>query len=301
MMSHSFMLNTQAGLRPAACWVAAFAFSCLVTEARPVVFWMSDPIRPGETVLLFGDQLGPNPTVEGWRAGERRPDPAAQQLKVLQASDVSVKVLIPPEWKPGMFVLRIRNASGASDPVYLNRTEPWWFSAGEGHTAFAGRQFGILVKNLGRPPTAWLGSEGRRVPLKVEKADAYAVRLAIPANTPAGQFQLWLSNGWGGELGCGHPLVVRVAQRVPWPSTRFDVRDFGATGDGVHDDTEAIRAALARAQSQGGGVVWLPGGRYEVTGKLVIPPRTVVRGRKARVRMAVRAENESGIRYGVRG
>ena len=270
----------QAALHVTTRWLVAVAFSCVVAETRPVIFWMSEPIQPGETVLLFGDQLGPNSTVEGWRLAESGPSPAAQQLTVLQASKVSVKVVIPAEWKPGMFALRVKSADGISDTVYLNRSEPWWFSAGEGHTAFAGEQIRVFGKNLGPSPAAWLGNGSGRVPLKVEKADAYAVRLTIPASTPAGQFQLWILNGWGGELGRSDPLTIQVAHRVPWPSTRFDIRDFGATGDGVHDDTEAIRAALARARSQGGGVVWLPGGRYRVSGKLVIPPRTTVRGEK---------------------
>lgn len=41
---------------------------------------------------------------------------------------------------------------------------------------------------------------------------------------------------------------------------RFDVRDFGATGDGRTLDTDAINAAIAAAA--GGGTVVLPWGRY---------------------------------------
>jgi len=279
-MPPSSLLNAQAALRLATRWLVALAFSWSITQARPVVFWMSDPIRPGQTALLFGDQLGPNSTVEGWRAAESGPAPAVQQLTVLQASDVSLKVAIPAEWMPGMFVLRIKSAAGVSDPIYLNRTDPWWFSAGEGHTAFAGEQIRVFGKNLGVNPTAWLANRGAHVPLTVDKGDGYAVRLTIPSGTPAGQFQLWLSNGWGGELGRGQPMTVQVGPKVIWPSTRFDVRAFGATGDAVHDDTDAIRAALARARANDGGVVWFPGGEYKVSGKLLIPRHTLVRGEK---------------------
>ena len=38
----------------------------------------------------------------------------------------------------------------------------------------------------------------------------------------------------------------------------FDVKDFGAAGDGVHDDTSAILATLKAAGRAGGGIVRLP-------------------------------------------
>jgi polygalacturonase len=44
--------------------------------------------------------------------------------------------------------------------------------------------------------------------------------------------------------------------------------DFGAVGDGVHDDTANIQSAIAAAQTAGGGVVWLPTGQYKTTATL---------------------------------
>lgn len=45
----------------------------------------------------------------------------------------------------------------------------------------------------------------------------------------------------------------------------FNVRDFGAKGDGVTDDTLAITTALNAANAAGGGRVYFPAGRY-ITG-----------------------------------
>lgn len=42
----------------------------------------------------------------------------------------------------------------------------------------------------------------------------------------------------------------------------WNVREFGAAGDGQRDDTQAIQAALDAAASSGGGLVVLPGGSY---------------------------------------
>src|SRR6266436_2063810 len=42
----------------------------------------------------------------------------------------------------------------------------------------------------------------------------------------------------------------------------FNVRDFGAKGDGAAKDTAAIQKALDAAHQQGGGTVVVPAGRY---------------------------------------
>lgn len=55
------------------------------------------------------------------------------------------------------------------------------------------------------------------------------------------------------------------------------VKDFGAVGDGVADDTAAIQAALDAAAS-GGNVLHFPGGVYSVTGGLTGPRNLCVTG-----------------------
>ena len=42
----------------------------------------------------------------------------------------------------------------------------------------------------------------------------------------------------------------------------YDVKNFGAKGDGVNIDSRAINLAITKASGQGGGTVYLPAGRY---------------------------------------
>ena len=50
----------------------------------------------------------------------------------------------------------------------------------------------------------------------------------------------------------------------------FNVRAFGAVGDGVADDTAAIQLAISGAVTAGAGTVYFPGGSYKITSSITI-------------------------------
>ena len=50
----------------------------------------------------------------------------------------------------------------------------------------------------------------------------------------------------------------------------YDVKKFGAAGDGISDDTEKIQSAIEAAQAAGGGTVFFPTGKYKVSSTLNI-------------------------------
>jgi len=58
----------------------------------------------------------------------------------------------------------------------------------------------------------------------------------------------------------------------------FNVREFGARGDGKTDDTGAIAAALKSAAALGGSTVLLPTGNYLCKGRLDVPENVVLEG-----------------------
>jgi hypothetical protein len=58
----------------------------------------------------------------------------------------------------------------------------------------------------------------------------------------------------------------------------FNVRDFGAKGDGQTDDTAAFQKALDAAGAAGGGVVFAPRGNYLFAGRLNVPNAVTLRG-----------------------
>ena len=57
-------------------------------------------------------------------------------------------------------------------------------------------------------------------------------------------------------------LIAAVAHAAPTTTSIFNVRDFGATGDGRTTDSPAINKAIEAAASAGGGTVYFPAGTY---------------------------------------
>jgi len=58
---------------------------------------------------------------------------------------------------------------------------------------------------------------------------------------------------------CGLPALSFLAVLQ---AATFNVRDYGAKGDGSSKDTAAVQKAIDAAAGQGGGTVWVPAGKY---------------------------------------
>jgi autotransporter-associated beta strand protein len=78
------------------------------------------------------------------------------------------------------------------------------------------------------------------------------------------------------------PLVKWADIQTDWLTRRPAKLDIffatNAVGDGVADDTAAIQSALNTAGANGGGIVYVPGGAYKLTGTLDVPSGVELRG-----------------------
>lgn len=81
-----------------------------------------------------------------------------------------------------------------------------------------------------------------------------------------------VATGCAGERGSKEQRVGPVAEEKtiePLMGAVYNVRDFGAYGDGMMVVTDSIQAAIDRAAAAGGGLVYFPPGTY-VSGTLVL-------------------------------
>lgn len=72
------------------------------------------------------------------------------------------------------------------------------------------------------------------------------------------------SGAFDGKDGNDYILTEKDKQEIAdmIPSSSFSVKEIGAIGDGVTDDTEAIQTALDACHANGGGTVIIPTGTY---------------------------------------
>src|SRR5262245_9786048 len=73
----------------------------------------------------------------------------------------------------------------------------------------------------------------------------------------------------------GYGAAFDAQGATAMPDGVYSVKDYGAVGDGVADDTRAIQAAIdERNAAQNGvagvGAVYLPPGRYRITRSLIL-------------------------------
>src|SRR5262245_35245242 len=68
-------------------------------------------------------------------------------------------------------------------------------------------------------------------------------------------------------------------------ATAIDARDFGAIGDGVHDDASALQQGLNEA-ARLGQPLQIPGGAYSVGRALTVPSNVTLSGYGATLRTA---------------
>lgn len=82
------------------------------------------------------------------------------------------------------------------------------------------------------------------------------------------------------SIGATLTAIVTAVQAATWgaPLGYFNVKSYGALGDGVTDDTAAITAAIAALNAAGAGTLYVPAGTYVTSGGFTITANCVVMG-----------------------
>ena len=174
-----------------------------------------------------------------------------------------------------------------SRPYVVNRPQAQWLypasqAPGEvirifGRTFAWGYQLpparAYLRRQGGGPLVALRRAAGHREDGHTER---WCLSAWLPENLEPGRYEVFVHGGHGGAHGWSEPLALTAAVEKKPAGKTVNVRDLGAKGDGLSDDTEPLSQALK--QAAGGGTVLLPPGTYALTHCLEIPEGVIVRG-----------------------
>lgn len=183
-----------------------------------------------------------------------------------------------PVWST--YFLWAGNSNGYGYPIAINRTQAWWLGPKK---TTAGATISVFGRNLAHDngtTTSYVyvkpaGSAGQWA--TVTSVNPYKVSFTVP-NLANGNYEVWVHNGHGGHYGWAGPLTLTIYSGPGWTSTDFNVINYGATGDGVTDDTAAIRSAISDASRTPYSSVYFPTGTYMVLDSLTPSSNMRLRG-----------------------
>ncbi len=166
------------------------------------------------------------------------------------------------------------NSVGTGNPVAVNATEAWWIGPNVATRGDTASVFGRNLAHNGNTVTSYIYIQKSGLPgvwAKVTAANPYKVAFTIPTNLTNGTYQVWVHNGHGGHYGWSGPLALTITNGTPWTTQPFNVKSYGAKGDGVTDDEAAIQTALEAACQAPWSTLYFPTGTYMISKGFLLP------------------------------
>ncbi len=267
---------------------------------------------PNDVITLQGSGFGSNPTVHIQPGAS-----AAIQVAPLEAQDNVVVVQIPATLAPNLYTIWISdNVSSTSNTIAINAPQVANFQFADIYPGQTPQIFGRNMCMKGQTPTVTLvdTQTGAHLPAVALTpcGSPLSVGFHVPdAVIPGRAYQAIVSNGYASSVtqntalahagGADHFRIGQAwaldyitangpgykpgaAGSVERDHHVFDVTTdpeliLHAAGDGVANDAPAIQAALDKASANGGGLVYLPAGVYNLaTTGINIRPGVVLQG-----------------------
>ncbi|CAD7044457.1 polygalacturonase [Pseudorhizobium endolithicum] len=212
------------------------------------------------------------------------PTGSVTEVEPLAADTTAATVLLPkslPPWATYLIWPRSKEEDGKA--FAINRTETWWVGPDKG---VAGTISSVYGRNLSRSNGTrtshiYLQSVGGTgqyvVPIDV---NPFKLDFKIP-NVPPGDYEVWVHNSHGGRFGWDGPLALQVLPKQPFheqQETIVNVVSYGAVGNGIADDTVAIRKALDAVKTVAPATLYFPPGKYNLRQPLESPGNITWRG-----------------------
>ncbi len=249
------------------------------------VFWASDPVAPGDAVLVTGDGFGSQPGLSIVRLpdGAGHDDAAgAIQVAPIQVSAASIKFIVPKELNQGVYRVTLKTADATTN-FFLNKPQVYWAQGDQGDMATPAGWIRVFGRNVGRSASTMLrllpqdDPSAKTIEIKAQTYNLWSANFSLNDTLPEGRYRLQLYNGQGDSFAWQDAGYIAIKSVPVWPSKNFNVKNYGAEADG-RDVTDAVEAALKAASDNHGGVVYFPRGRYLLSRMVHIPKYVILKG-----------------------
>lgn len=277
-----------------------------IEKERPVILHISDAVKPGTTFRINGSNFNNNDSLKVIMVSNKsvnipeEPTNNAGAVPVIQKdrNGQFLVAVMPGNFKPGIYTIWVKNETGWSKPVILNKARPLFISEREGfkglHIKVSGRNFDGKEFSYEPGNTRIRLHDGNKkiyLPHVVE-VNPYCIEFEIN-NEPAGKYFVEVSNDNGinwNRLTNGQQLTI-----LPSPGKNaadYDPLNMGVVwathfkwknrytvpvSDGGKDMTAIVQALIDKAASSGGGVVFFDDGIYKIS-KLNLAENIVLLG-----------------------
>ena len=216
-----------------------------------------------------------------------------KKLNILQPDEDSFKILIPSEFKNGIYALKLTGDGNKSKIIYINRPSVKMTQGDEGKISTSDGYIQLIGENLALSANEDFGTANNiKVQFKnaattvvfdqkdIEILSAYSLKMNLNGRLAAGEYEVMVYNGFGDDTCWSEPYTVTVgaSPRDSWPTKVYNIKDYGATGNLEQNTTPYLVRALSDIAANGGGVLYLPKGQYIVTHTLVIPENVTIKG-----------------------
>lgn len=294
--------------------IGIFLMSVSVAHAETNILWTVESAVPGDASMITGENLSgiedlliyrlPDKDVTGIApkyirtvlpgeyitndTNKRKTDlvwndAADISVKILHKSDSCIQFVIPETVGYGVYAIKPSGAS-IEEARFCNRPTIDWLQGDMGLKSTPDGWIRVCGRNLSaNDAKAMIVFENKSsgaltyvYPSKV--FDAYSVEYKIPTYLKTGDYLVYAHNGYGGEAAWSLPHEYKIIEKPVWSSKVFNVKDYGAKGNGVANDSYALYKTLEAVEKNGGGVVYFPRGRYYLTTAFRIPEYTTIKG-----------------------
>jgi hypothetical protein len=264
---------------------SAFHLNSASSDAdQPMIFSWTHEAGPDESFLLAGSHLGKNVTV--WGHDPLHPEGVSFIPHIQQQGDDVIIATIPQHESDGLYFVSAGSPTELNT-VRLNAPEPWWIGPDKVRPGDIAEVFGRCLSR--RPDNAvsflYLCQSGHTgFWLKTIHVNQYSVSFRVPTGLAAGDYQLWVYAGMGGEYGWGGPvrLYVEPAVRV---SHVINVH--------LPIQPEALQSMLDHARP--GDTIRLSAGTVHLINALKIPADVTLQGAGAKLTSLQLSSKTAGI------